>query len=95
MVSTPFGEINLSQVAGVIDQVATTVIAHHDLPFDMVAGLVEIIVWRALHGQSAEQITTYLRIDATWHVTDEFVAWVITEAGRILRADAADGRSPR
>src|SRR5947207_8337550 len=92
MTSTPFGPVNSRRVALVIDEIARVVCEYHDEPFPAMAALIEVMVWRAIQGQTTEQITHYLIANATPNLRHEFVVWVITEARHRVGDKHADER---
>jgi hypothetical protein len=91
----PNGPINTARITAVITQLAREVAATEvGERFELVVALVEIIVWRALHGQTAQQITAYLSTEVAARLRLEFVAWVVAEAGRRLAETSPErGRS--
>ncbi|SFW50424.1 hypothetical protein SAMN04489730_0947 [Amycolatopsis australiensis] len=81
----PFGPINTARITTVITELSREVAqVETGERFELVAALVEIIVWRALHGQTARQITDYLASQVAAGLRLEFVAWVVAESGRRL-----------
>jgi hypothetical protein len=89
----PTGPINTARITAVITQLAREVAqTETGERFELVAALVEIIVWRALHGQTAQQITAYLASQVAAGLRLDFVAWVMAEASRHLTETTAPER---
>ncbi|SFJ76019.1 hypothetical protein SAMN04489731_1455, partial [Amycolatopsis regifaucium] len=53
--------------------------------------LVEIIVWRTVNGQPAEQITAFLDAHISPGVREDFVTWVVSETTRRLSTAPGGG----
>ncbi|HEY3479865.1 MAG TPA: hypothetical protein VGL02_13300, partial [Streptomyces sp.] len=60
MSTMPSGPINTARITTVITNLAAAIVAESGEKPELVAAIVEIIVWRGLHGQTAQQITAYL-----------------------------------
>lgn len=89
----PTGPINTERITAVITQLAREVArSEAGERAELVAALVEIIVWRAVHGQTAQQITAYLAGQVAAGLRLEFVAWVIAESGHRLAEPPARER---
>lgn len=89
----PTGPIHTERITAVIAQLAREVQRGETSErAELVAALVEIIVWRALHGQTAQQITAYLAGRVAAGLRLEFVAWVVAESGRRLAEPTAPER---
>lgn len=80
----PFVPVDTFRITTVIEQLAREFTAHSGEPFPLVAGLVEITVWRTVNGQSAGQITAFLDAHIAPGVRADFVAWVVSETDRRL-----------
>jgi hypothetical protein len=89
----PTGPINTARITAVTGQLSREVAqGQPGERFELVAALVEIIVWRALHGQTAQQITAYLAGEVAAGLRLDFVAWVVAESGRRLAEPTAPER---
>ncbi len=87
----PMGPIRTARITTVIAELAREVArGQAEERFNVVVAVVEIVVWRALNGQTAQQITAYLAGDVAAGLRLDFVAWVIAEAGRRLAEPAPE-----
>ncbi|MER7861696.1 hypothetical protein ABTX61_21495 [Amycolatopsis japonica] len=80
----PFMPVDTFRITTVIEHLAREFAAHSGESRHLVAMLVEIIVWRTVHGQSAGQITRFLDDHVAPGVREDFVAWVVSETSRRL-----------
>ncbi|MFD8497535.1 hypothetical protein, partial [Amycolatopsis sp. NPDC059657] len=66
MSTDPNGTFSRSHVQAVIDAIARQVTDPADAPlFATTRALVDIVVWRVVHGQTVEQITQFLADNVT------------------------------
>ncbi|WP_158634443.1 hypothetical protein [Amycolatopsis sp. WAC 01375] len=87
----PFVPVDTFRITSVIEQLAYEFAVHSGEPQRLVAMLVEIIVWRTVNGQPAEQIAAFLNAHIAPGVRDDFVAWVVSETGRRLGSISGGG----
>ncbi|KZB80504.1 hypothetical protein AVL48_37935 [Amycolatopsis regifaucium] len=80
----PFMPVETFRITTVIEQLAREFAAHSGESRRLVAMLVEIIVWRTVNGQPAEQITAFLDAHISPGVRGDFVTWVVSETTRRL-----------
>ena len=82
--TTPHGSTGAAEITAVIGKLSREFAVHSGEQRSLVAALVEIVVWRAVHGYTAAQITGFLNAHVAPGVRPDFVAWVVAEAGRRL-----------
>ncbi|WP_340686360.1 hypothetical protein LCL61_08725 [Amycolatopsis coloradensis] len=87
----PFMPVDTFRITTVIAQLTREFVEHSGESARLVAVLVEITVWRTVHGQTAGQITRFLDAHVAPGVRDDFVAWVVSETGRRLASVAGGG----